>query len=220
MPITPSEYVRNGPSSAWHVPDLVPANGRDIRLLFILESPHVDELETPRRPVVGEAGKSALKFLQGANWAGDSLGGFVAVEHRAGEGRLAVMNVSTVPLQVAAFERTAVPPDLTKPDWKWLGETFRKSVASTVTRTPSTKANLLGQILLDGLQDRIDQLALDSGCIVVACGRWVQRYVRELQRMPGGQLDVPHPANNQWHPVQSPVPKALKSTRQLFRRFA
>ena len=72
----------------------------------MLESPHVDELDPPRRPVVCEAGRSALKYLQGTSWSGGSLGSFVADKHAADHGRLAVVNISIVPLREGAFTRT------------------------------------------------------------------------------------------------------------------
>lgn len=216
MFLTPQRYLQDGPTSPWHVPDLLPTDPTQIRLLFVLESPHVDELDPPRRPVVGEAGKSALKYLQGTSWSGDSLGNFVANKHAAGDGRLAVLNISTVPLQEEAFTRTSVPPALTPQDWRWLGKTFRKSTASTVNATGVSKADAAGQLMLDGLQDRVDRLVLDSACTVVACGKWVQRYVRQLTVLPGVPLKVPHPANHQWHPKKTSLPKELVSLRKLF----
>lgn len=186
-------------------------------MLFVLESPHVDE-RAAGRPVVGDAGTSALKFLQKGAWAGDSLGNFVHDRYVVGDGRLAVMNVSTVPLQGAAFD-PAVKPDLTDDDWMWLGETFRGSRAWTVNQTPSAKANAAGQLLLDGLQDRLDRLGMDALCTVVACGRWVQRYARQLTGLPMKPLRVPHPSNNQWHPKKTSVPKELLRVRKLFEDY-
>lgn len=216
MLLTPQRYLQDGPSSQWHVPDLLPTDPTTIRLLFVLESPHVDELDPPRRPVVGEAGKSALKYLQGVSWGGESLGDFIAKKHAAGDGRLAVLNISTVPLQEEAFKRMSILPALTRQDWRWLGETFRKSRASTVNATGVPKADAAGQLLLDGLQDRVDRLALDSACTVVACGKWVERYVRQLTALPGVPLEVPHPANHQWHPRKAPLPSDLVNLRKRF----
>jgi uracil-DNA glycosylase len=51
----------NGTYARWHVPDLVPTDS-GVELVFVFESPHVDELSTGL-PVVGAAGKSALRFL-------------------------------------------------------------------------------------------------------------------------------------------------------------
>jgi hypothetical protein len=85
----------------WHVPDLVPSN-RAVELVFVFESPHVDELKAGL-PVVGAAGKSALRFLL-PDQAGDlSLGRFVQQRHAAGDDRIAILNVSNVPMQAAAF---------------------------------------------------------------------------------------------------------------------
>ncbi|WP_144793348.1 hypothetical protein [Microbacterium paludicola] len=219
MSLTPEQYIRAGSGSVWHVRDLIPEDSPRIRLLFVLESPHVEELDAAA-PVVGEAGKSALRFLQGARWAGQSLGEFIVHKHAAGDARLAVMNVSTVPLQRHAFERTGVLPGLTPQEWHWLGFTFRRSRAKTVDATPDPRANIVGRLLLDGLQKRTESLRLDSGCTVVACGRFAQRYARQLCGLPGAQLEVPHPANNQWHPRKKPVPNNLVRVRELFAEVA
>lgn len=215
MPLTPEQYIRHGPSSAWHIPDLVPTDPSKIRLLFVLESPHVNEPDS-RTPIVGGAGKSALRFLQGTSWTGDSLGGYIAGQHDLGNEELAVMNVSTVPLQQEAFLRTAVAPDMTPQEWRWLGVTWRNSRAKTVDATGFRQADTIGRLLLDRLQDRIDQLALARSCTVVACGRFAQRYVLQLSGLPGRPLKVPHPANNQWHSKSEPVPKDLVQVRELF----
>jgi uracil-DNA glycosylase len=56
------EYVGEDGRSAyaqWHVSDLVPKHTQHIRLVFVFESPHVDELRAGT-PVVGDAGLSAL----------------------------------------------------------------------------------------------------------------------------------------------------------------
>lgn len=220
MFLTPQRYLQDGPTSPWHVPDLLPTDPKQIRLLFVLESPHVDELDSPRRPVVGEAGKSALKYLQGTSWRGESLGDFVANQHAAGDGRLAVLNVSTVPLQVEAFARTSVPPALTPEEWRWLGKTFRRSSAKTVNATGVPKSDAAGQLLLDGVQGRVDRCRLSSASTVVACGNWAQRYVRQLTGLPSVPLKVPHPANHQWHPRKTPLPKELARLRELFLAYS
>lgn len=106
MFVTPLGHLQDGPTSPWHVPDLLLTDPTQVRLLFVLESPYVDELDPPRRPVVGEAGRSALKYLQGTSWSGGSPGNFVADKHAAGDGRSTVVNISTVPLQEGAFTRT------------------------------------------------------------------------------------------------------------------
>ena len=82
--------------------------------------------------------------------------------------------------------------------------------------TGVSKADAAGQLLLDGLQDRVDRLVLSSACTVVACGRWVQRFVRQLTALPSVPLKVPHPANHQWHPKKKSLPKELVSLRKLF----
>lgn len=218
MPTVFKKYLHSDPQSTWHVGDLLHADTRQIRLIFVLESPHSDEIDLGL-PVVGQAGKSALRFLQGANWAGESLGRFVADRHVASDARLAIMNVSTVPLQGKAFNGAVIRPDLTRQDWAWLGGTFRKSKARLVDATRDQKISAVGRLLLDSVQERIDQACLDPDCVIVACGRFAQRYVSRLRRLPRTVLNVPHPAKSQWHPKKKPVPNDLIRARELFTQY-
>jgi hypothetical protein len=91
----------SGIYARWHVPDLVPSS-RAVELVFVFESPHVDELRTGL-PVVGTAGRSALRFLGPGQPKDRSLGHFVQQSHAAGDGRIAILNVSNVPMQETAF---------------------------------------------------------------------------------------------------------------------
>src|SRR3954454_17524089 len=99
----------------WHVPDLVPSNRAALKLVFVFESPHVDELKTAL-PVAGAAGKSALRFLLPDQPRDLSLGRFVQQSHAAGDDRIAILNVSNVPMQAAAFVDVEAP-ELGEGDW-------------------------------------------------------------------------------------------------------
>jgi len=215
MPLTSEQYLRSSLNSSWRVADLIPQDLSEIRLIFVLESPHVEELATGV-PVVGGAGESALRFLQGAGWTGQSLGSFVKDKHAAGDARLAVMNVSTMPLQQNAYKQTSVRPDLTDQEWNWLGATFRNSTARTVDATRDPVANGVGNLLLGSLQKRINRLRLAPGSVVVPCGRFARRYVRQLHELPGEVLSVPHPSRNQWLPQKAPAPEKLLRLQELF----
>lgn len=196
----------------WHVPDLVPRSTQDTKILFVFESPHVDELAA-RIPVVGGAGQSALRYLLGATSLGDSLGSYVKLQHAAGNHRVAILNVSGVPMQVAAFQRMTAP-GLSPSDWA-LVEKVRTSQANSVNKTRDVAANHVGDRLLRSLQARVDALQLRPDCTIIAGGVFARRFVRSLHGLPGPKvLEVLHPSRHQW--IRNPDDLDLPETRRLF----
>lgn len=198
----------------FHVPDLVPPGTQHVKLLLILESPHVDEL-TAKAPVSGWAGFTALEYLLPAHPA-ESLGSYVRGKHYAGDFRIGILNVSNVPLQEQAFKTGGQKPTLSARDWKVI-ERVRMSAAKFVTGTQCAEANAAGDILLRGLQARVDALTLDADCVVVPCGRFAQRFTRELCRLPvTTPLEVLHPSRRQW--LNHPNHPSLLALHELFTR--
>lgn len=183
-----------GQSRAAHVRDLVPPAGVPVSLLMVFESPHVDEVSAGM-PLMGAAGRSGLEYLRGARAQG-SLGSFVAEKHATGDYRVAVMNVSNVPLQLAAF--TTIPaPALAPADWDVLRR-VRTSTARSVGGTRNPDANRIGDALLASLQARFNSMTAGGDLTVVAAGRCAQRFVRQLTGLPAKQLRVAHPSYAQW----------------------
>lgn len=197
----------NGPYARWHVPDLAPPSGI-ARLVFLFESPHLDELKD-RLPVVGSAGKSALRFLAPDQPADVSLGRFVRTRHRKGDHRIAIMNVSNVPMQRAAFAEDAAP-DLADGGWSLI-ERVRRSRARSVSSMRGAEAQAISQVLADGLHGRLSEV-LGPQSRVVAAGAFSQRMLTAA--WPGltpPPLLVPHPSYNQWHrPANQERPDLLE----------
>lgn len=188
----------SGPNRTFHVPDLVSQTSEEVRLLILLESPHVDELDAGR-PVVGSAGRSGLEYLLSQK-TDESLGNYVKAKHDAGDWRIAIMNVSNVPLQKKAFARRT-PPPLSPSEWEVLRR-VRTSKAKAVNGTTSAAANQVSEMLLIGLQARIDILTFDADAAFVAAGPCAQRFARSLQGLPTPPVDVHHPSYGSWmkHP--------------------
>lgn len=198
-----------GPLKASYVRDLLPPADKAVKLLLILESPHSEEIKAGM-PVVGGAGQSALEYLLG-DTSGASLGEFVDSMHAAGDYRVAIINVSNVPLQPGAYEDGAGP--LTPDEWEVI-RVVRESTAWRVDGTQTPEANRIGSILLDGLQDRLDLMNFEPGATAVACGEFVQRFSRWLTGLPAKQLNVYHPSRNLWR--HNPERDEHKDLRQLF----
>lgn len=206
----------HGVYAQWHVSDLVPKRAQDIRLVFVFESPHVDEVKTGV-PVVGEEGQLALDYLLGGQADGRSLGSVVQGLHAAGNGQVAILNVSNVPLQSAA----AVGPDspgLSENAWALL-ESVRVSDARTATSMMSPGANGVGRVLLSSLQRRVDDLGLAPDAVIVAGGVCARRFMRSFAPVSGVQpLNVPHPSRRQW--LNYPDDPRLLQVRRLFLLYA
>jgi hypothetical protein len=192
-----------------YVRDLLPPTGVPVRLLVILESPHLEEVEAGT-PIVGGAGRSALEYLLG-NATGDSLGEFIDAMHTAGDYRVAVMNVSNVPLQPQAFDDDARP--LTPDEWTVI-DVVRMSTAWEVDSTMTPEANRVGIIIRDRLHARVSRLTFESDAAVVLCGDFVQRFARRLTGVPGRPLKVLHPSRNLW--LANPDRDEHRALRKLF----
>lgn len=198
----------SGPLRDMYVRDLLPPPGTATQLLVILESPHMEELDAGT-PVVGGAGRSALEYLLGM--PGGSLGEFVDAMHAVGDYRVALMNVSNVPLQPEAYDDGAGP--LTPDEWEVI-RVVRDSTSWKVDGTMTPEANRIGNVLLAGLQDRVNGTTFAPGATAVLCGDFVQRFARGLTGLPNNPLKVYHPSRNLW--VNNPNRAEHKALRELF----
>lgn len=205
----------SGTYRRWHVPDLVPSNGA-AELVFVFESPHVDELKT-RLPVAGAAGKSALRFLL-PNQAKDlSLGRFVQQSHAAGDDRIAILNVSNVPMQAAAFVDIEAP-DLGEGEWALI-ERVRRSRARSMSSMRGAGTQAISEVLVDGLRKRLSGVAPGFEGRVVAAGNFAQRVVAAaFPDLTPDPLRVPHPSFNQWNRMANQNLPDLVEARHRFGR--
>lgn len=191
------------------------ASSRAAELVFVFESPHVDELKA-RLPVAGAAGKSALRFLLPGAPKEMSLGRFVHQRHDAGDDRIAIVNVSNVPMQKAAFVDSE-PPDLGEGEWTLI-KRVRQSTARSVSSMRVAETRAVSEHLVDGLRRRLSRIATGSDGRVVAAGAFAQRMVDaafpDLRPRP---LRVPHPSFNNWHKMANQNLPDLIATRERFR---
>lgn len=210
------DYLRedgNGSHAQWHVPDLVPSNTSDLEVVLVFESPHVKELEAGA-PVVGPSGRGALRYLTQDPAATESLGHFVRRGITHGEDRLAILNVSNVPMQAAAF--TAMDgPDLSQEEWA-LVERVRRSTSQSVQSMRRQEDRSAGQALVDRLRDRIRELHLSSECLVVSAGGFARRMTGSVPDIGGVHLRVPHPSYGQWNRVANQDHPDLVRLRESF----
>lgn len=211
-----TEYLSETGSGMYgrcHVPDLVPSSG-GVELVFVFESPHVDELKT-KLPVAGAAGKSALRFLSPGQPKELSLGRFVQQSHSVGDNRIAILNVSNVPMQEAAFVDSEAP-EIGDCEWTLI-ERVRRSKARSLASMRGVEARAISELLVKGLRHRISDVAMGSEGRVVAAGTFAQRMVAaaspDLMPRP---LHVPHPSFSQWHRMANQKLPDLIALRDRF----
>jgi hypothetical protein len=194
-------------------PDLAPSD-RAVELVFVFESPHVAELRAGL-PVVGAAGKSALRFLTCGQPKESSLGRFVQPSHTAGDDRLAILNVSNVPMQKTAFI-DAESPDLAEEEWALI-EKVRRSRARSLSSMRGTRKRAISEVLVDGFRRRLSGVATDSEGRVVAAGTFAQRMVAAAcPDLTPSPLRVPHPSFNQWNRMANQRSTDLCAMRDRF----
>lgn len=198
-----------GPSAHLFVPDLVGRQGASVDLVLLLESPHIDEVQA-KHPLAGRAGREALAFLSETRDSGRSLGEEISQRQRNGDFRVAILNVSRVPLQPQAV--TGSDP-LRAEDWAQL-ERLRGSGAKQVGRLRTRRQ--YAESLLDNLASRLALLDLGPGTTVAPTGRFAQMFWRSLPATPSALLEVPHPARHQWARAGEDAAEALDVLRDRY----
>lgn len=193
------------------VPDLTGGHGLPVDLVILLESPHVDELRA-KHPLAGRAGRDALVFLAGNADADRSLGEEVARRQQGGDFRVAIVNVSQVPLQRRAIA-TASPLD----NKQWIPiEGMRRSRAREI-RTLRAPRSQYAQYLLADLGRRVALLGISPATTVAAAGKFAQMFWRSLPSAPTCELlEVPHPARRQWKQAAGDAADGLGLLRKRY----
>ncbi len=189
------DYVA-GAYPAANVGDLVLQGAGDVDLVFLLESPHTDELVS-KHPVAGVAGRDALAILLGETRGAQSLGVFVKDNLDGGDARVAILNVSTVPLQERAFRSRAKIPAPPLSDWSVLDDMRDAKKAARVAVNPAAQAVIAA--LHADLQRRMRDVPMATDCIVAVCGGFAHPFGRALSLAPRQRLiEVRHPSNGWW----------------------
>jgi hypothetical protein len=175
--------------ASYSVPDIA----HDPKMIFILESPHKEELKA-EVPLAGLSGRSMAKelFLQE-----DILPMGKYLKQLAEDKRqcfYGIVNVCPFPLQESAYPDKEFVQRF-KEELQ-IAEAIRKSTANQFR---DENKGLFNQLLTHDFQDRLLRtMAEDS--IIVPCGKFAEKYVNllaikdELNIIKG----VPHPSYNSW----------------------
>jgi hypothetical protein len=174
-------------AAEYRVPDLLPDNAR---IVFLLESPHTQEL-LHGVPVAGLSGGSMAKHLLGVS---GKLG--VVVKSDPERYGIGLMNVCPIPMQTNAYADTSVQPAAHGAFFPVL-EGLR---ASRKKGLELSDWNELQALILDNLRTRLRAL-VDRSLLFVPCGAFAQKYFELADvRSPNWRIvpDVPHPSFNNW----------------------
>ena len=172
------EIKHPGELAAWLVPD-VPADPSQARFVFILESPHKEELKK-KCPAAGTAGKAMARFILGDR---NTAFGTLLLQGQAGAA-YAIVNVCQVPMQASAYSG--------------LGAAQKALVARLQKmRNPELKsidAALYAAVLAD-LKARLGRV--NPKAKLIPCGKFARKaYTNIYGACP---CDVPHPSFGNWH---------------------
>lgn len=195
----------------FQVPDLFLPSAT---LMFLLESPHVQELKHGV-PVAGTSGGTMSKHLFGEAYGRFPLGLLVqknVTEHkdRPSLNRIGLVNVCNIPMQAAAYGTS-----------NWVDEQEQLVRALEHVRSDNQRTtyrqplhNDVQSLLVEHLRAKLLQ-SVDVPLTWVPCGRFAQKFFRLADvRSPQWQViaDVPHPSYNSWdRPQYQAVVRAVVS---------
>lgn len=163
------------------------------KILFILESPHKEELKHGV-PLAGLSGRSMAKELfleQTIEPMGKYLSQLIKDK---GQSVYGIVNVAPFPLQRSAYPDSDFVHEFLKE--LQIAEAIRISTAKTFQ---DPEKALLHSLLINDFQNRLIK-AVKNDTIIVPCGRFAGKYVDNLSIKDELNIleGVPHPSYNSW----------------------
>ncbi|WP_249226718.1 hypothetical protein [Alicyclobacillus mengziensis] len=169
-------------------------------LVFILESPHVQELEFGA-PVSGTSGMTMTRHLFGPDYARFALGRLVKKNADEGKNRprlnrIGLINVSNIPLQASAYQNK----ELIQQHKRWFDAMAIVRSENHRDTYPNPYCQAVQSVLVASLREKLRCLREDH-LTIVPCGRFAQKFFRLTgQDCPNWSVinEVPHPSYNSW----------------------
>jgi uracil DNA glycosylase superfamily protein len=161
----------------------------EIKFVFILESPHIDELKWGH-PIAGRSGKSMSKFLFKSDES-RALGGIIKESDNL---NLGIMNVCQIPMQGTAYEEK---------DLKNHKETI--SDLEKIRNSPKKKS-ILHKTIVENFNQRIKKLKKkNKKVILIPCGSFANATCKELHL--NFIEGIPHPSFGWWGKKEKEIKK-------------
>ncbi|ANX12457.1 hypothetical protein ABE41_010585 [Fictibacillus arsenicus] len=175
--------------ASYSVPDIA----RDSKMIFILESPHKEELKAGV-PLAGLSGRSMARelFLQEDILP---MGKYLKqITENNKQTFYGIVNVCPFPLQQSAYPEKQFIQKF-KGELE-IAEAIRKSTANQFK--DENKA-LFNKLLIHDFQDRLKR-TMEDDSIIVPCGKFAEKYVNQLAMRDKLNIikGVPHPSYNSW----------------------
>ena len=176
------ELIKELDLEAYVVEDIL---AKDVEYIFILESPHIDEVEK-KIPVVGKSGKSMSRIL----FEKDEPFGLLIKDDN--NKNIGIMNISKIPLQASAY-RCDVMNSKSCKQFR-LMELIRKNSQKSI------EDNGLMQKISNDFKNRIENIDGYQNKKYILCGKFAKKVFMSLENQPNSELilSVPHPAFNNW----------------------
>ncbi|MCP4176559.1 MAG: hypothetical protein GY756_02235 [bacterium] len=176
----------------YFVKDLIPPNTKNLKVLFIFESPYKKELEH-EHPIAGGSGKSVGKFLNKIIPEIPTDIPFGCYLNKCKDPRFAAVNCCNYPMDKAAY------PDSLKSIDDFEIEKLDKL---RVKLSQSNKLNInlteTFNLLADKFEYKLNKLNHNS-ILKIFCGKFAQNFYHCCgSNLNINALQVPHPSRNQW----------------------
>lgn len=172
----------------YKIKDIISNN---IRYIFVLESPHNDEVNI-KHPVAGKSGIDMAKFI-GIGNGNISLGKYCKENKDKG---ISIINVSSAPLQkVTILEKSYT--DLINEVDKSIRVGYKN-----YGNHKDDKINKIEEFILTDFKNRLNELSINEETQIIVCGKFAESYIKKIKVKNVNNdniLCVPHPARNQWN---------------------
>lgn len=183
--------------AAYYVGDFFPHGKEDLKYVFFLESPHVDEIKEDNQvPLAGDSGKAVSQFLFGKNEKSS-----FSEKIKNADLKIGIINISNVPLQDIGI----LPKSITSKD------------LSKIRNSKRVKKELY-----DIFKEKMDGYSLENVEKYIVCGEFASIYVEKYSKEKKWDIEkilkVPHPSRGQWQFIEKNKDN-LDELKKLFSEF-
>jgi hypothetical protein len=190
------------------VNDLIP---KDARFLFILESPHKEELKNGV-PVAGSSGRMMSKIIFGRETTepiGLMVSSPIGRVQEATLRKIALLNVSPIPMQDSAY---AAADQSSHKDFLTILEKIRVNLSDEYK---NPEWNYVRNLIRKDFISRLSALAIKE-MVVIPCGKFAHHHYFKsgISNDKWTELQgVPHPSRNQWYQDIPPIARLKKAIK-------
>ena len=185
-------------------------------ILFLLESPHVEELKHGA-PVSGSSGCSMTKHLFGERFQKHALGILIKKNRdealdRPSLNKVGLMNVCQIPMQAHAYGDRNIRAHYASL-LKVLEGVRREN---NQLEYPDEEWNVVQGIIAESLRRKLEKLT-HRNLFIVPCGRFAQKFFRLANVQSANWkviFGVPHPSRDGWD--KSQYAAAIQAMKQAF----